>query len=81
VITWRRVTTRPTVIGQVEIPAGAKVLLLLGSAGRDPGRFGEPETFDIHRRDARAHLAFGKASTTASARRWPGWKSGSCSSS
>ena len=60
VITWRRVTTRPTVIGQVEIPAGAKVLLLLGSAGRDPGRFGEPETFDIHRRDARAHLAFGK---------------------
>jgi cytochrome P450 len=60
VITWRRVTTRPAVIGQVEIPAGAKVLLLLGSAGRDPGRFGEPETFDIHRRDARAHLAFGK---------------------
>ena len=60
VITWRRVTTRPTAIGQVEIPAGAKVLLLLGSAGRDPGRFGEPETFDIHRRDARAHLAFGK---------------------
>ena len=60
VITWRRVTTRPSKIGQVEIPAGAKVLLLLGSAGRDPGRFGEPETFDIHRRDARAHLAFGK---------------------
>jgi len=60
VITWRRVTTRPSRIGQVEIPAGAKILLLLGSAGRDPGKFGEPETFDIHRRDARAHLAFGK---------------------
>ena len=60
VITWRRVTTCPTAIGQVEIPAGAKVLLLLGSAGRDPGRFPEPETFNIHRRDARAHLAFGK---------------------
>jgi len=44
----------------VELPAGAKILLLLGSAGRDPGKFGEPETFDIHRRDARAHLAFGK---------------------
>ena len=60
VITWRRVTTRPSTVGQVEIPAAAKILLLLGSAGRDPGRFGEPETFDIHRRDARAHLAFGK---------------------
>ena len=44
----------------MELPAGAKILLLLGSAGRDPGKFGEPETFDIHRRDARAHLAFGK---------------------
>ncbi|MET7619226.1 cytochrome P450 [Streptomyces sp. NPDC005408] len=57
---WRRITTRAVDVGGVEIPADAKVLLLLGAANRDPKYFEEPEAFDIHRGDVRAHLSFGK---------------------
>ena len=59
-IAWRRVTTRPVTLRGVEIPAGARILVLLGAANRDPRRFADPETFDIERKDARTHLAFGK---------------------
>lgn len=37
------------VIGGVTIPAGAKALVLLGSANRDERVFTEPTRFDIHR--------------------------------
>uniref|UniRef100_UPI003F495E76 cytochrome P450 n=1 Tax=Streptomyces chartreusis TaxID=1969 RepID=UPI003F495E76 len=57
---WRRITTRAVTVGGVEIPADAKILLLLGAANRDPKHFAEPESFDIHREDARKHLAFGQ---------------------
>ena len=60
VIAWRRITTQPVEIGGVPLPEGAKLLLLLGAAGRDPARFAEPDRFDVRRPDARAHLAFGK---------------------
>jgi cytochrome P450 len=41
------------------VPAGARVLLLTGSTGRDEREFPDhPEQFDIHRRIER-HLAFG----------------------
>jgi cytochrome P450 len=60
IIAWRRITTRPATIGGVDIPAGAKLMLLLGAADRDPNHFSAPEEFDIHRDDARGHLAFGK---------------------
>jgi cytochrome P450 len=60
VLTWRRVTTRATEIGGVPIPAGARLLLLLGSAGRDAEHFADPDRFDICRSNARNHLAFGK---------------------
>ena len=59
VLTWRRITTASSVIGRVEIPAGAKLLLVLGSANRDPEVFGDPETFDVHRTDANHHVSFG----------------------
>ncbi|GHB52791.1 cytochrome P450 [Streptomyces cirratus] len=45
-------------IGGVVIPAGDTVLVSLAGADRDPGRFGEPDTFDIHRAP-QGHLAFG----------------------
>lgn len=60
VISWRRVTTREVTVGGLDIPAGKQVLMLLGAANRDPSRFTDPETFDIHRTDARGHISFGK---------------------
>ena len=45
------------VCGQL-IRAGEGVLVLLGSANRDPDIFVDPDRFDIHRRDM-PHVAFG----------------------
>ncbi len=54
-----RFTTEPYRIGATVIPGGGElVLVALADANRDPARFPEPETFDIHR-EARGHLAFG----------------------
>ncbi|WP_310784916.1 cytochrome P450 [Mycobacterium sp. Z3061] len=41
------------------VPAGSAVLLLFGSANRDPLRYKDPDTFDLHR-DNISHLTFGK---------------------
>jgi cytochrome P450 len=41
------------------VPAGSAMLLLFGAANRDPARYRDPDTFDIHR-DNVAHLTFGK---------------------
>ena len=53
-----RHTTRDVELHGVTIPAGKKVLLLFGAAGRDPRHFPHPERFDIARSPNR-HLAFG----------------------
>lgn len=45
-------------IGDVLVPAGATVLMLLGAANRDAALGDDPDTFDITR-GARRHLAFG----------------------
>ena len=57
---WRRVTTRATRLGGVELPEGAKLFLWLAAAGRDPATFPEPDRFDPRRENAKRHLAFGK---------------------
>lgn len=59
VITWRRKTTQAVEIGGIEVPARADLLLLIGSANRDPSVFVHPDTFDIYRHNAKAHLSFG----------------------
>jgi cytochrome P450 len=59
VVCWRRRTKRAVTIGGVEIPAGANLLLATASASRDESNFADGERFDIHRRNAREHLAFG----------------------
>jgi cytochrome P450 len=41
------------------VPAGSAMLLLFGSANRDPLRYNDPDTFDIHRNNI-SHLTFGK---------------------
>jgi cytochrome P450 len=53
-----RTATRDYTVGETTIPAGARVLLLFGAANRDPHRFDDPDTFDLHR-DLSEHLAFG----------------------
>ena len=59
VITWRRVTSRPTTLAGVDLPAGAHVLLMLAGSGADPAAFTDPEEFCPGRSRARQHLAFG----------------------
>ncbi|MFG2595376.1 cytochrome P450 [Streptomyces sp. NPDC048462] len=45
-------------IGSTAVAAGDPVLVALAGADRDPGRYPEPDRFDI-RREAQGHLAFG----------------------
>ena len=54
-----RFTLEDVEIGGVVIPANEYVLLLVGSANRDPEAFERPDEFDI-RRDTSAMLSFGK---------------------
>jgi cytochrome P450 len=44
-----RVTTEPVTLNGAEIPAHEQVLVCLGAANRDPGRFSAPDAFDISR--------------------------------
>ncbi|MBL1099273.1 cytochrome P450 family protein [Streptomyces coffeae] len=55
----RRFATEDIRIGGTAIPAGERVWLSWASANRDPARFRDPATFDPHRADVGAHLAFG----------------------
>jgi len=53
-----RTVTRDVELHDVVMPAGAKVVLLLGSGNRDPREFDRPDEFDIARTNPRI-LAFG----------------------
>jgi cytochrome P450 len=59
IVGWRRTATKDAKIGGVDIPRGAGILLLMGSANRDESRFDDGESFDISRPNAREHLSFG----------------------
>jgi cytochrome P450 len=56
----RRLAATDTEIGGVAVPAGAKLVLLFASAGRDARHFAHPDAFDVHRANAVEHLTFGK---------------------
>jgi cytochrome P450 len=59
-ITPHRFSAAEVTIAGTTIPADEIVLVSLGSANRDPGRFGDDaHVLDIRRPDASAHLAFG----------------------
>lgn len=53
-----RTTTEPVELHGVKIPAGERILLITGSANRDPEVFDDPDTFDLDR-DTSASLVFG----------------------
>ena len=59
VCAWRRLTTAPSRIDGVDIPAGANLLLMLHAANRDEGVFPEPEAVCFDRDNLKEQLAFG----------------------
>jgi cytochrome P450 len=46
-------------IGEIEVPAGDAMLLVLAAAHRDPAEFDRPDTFDPDRGTLR-HFGFGR---------------------
>ncbi|HWF26776.1 MAG TPA: cytochrome P450 [Mycobacterium sp.] len=54
-----RIAADDMTIGQIEVPAGDVMMLLLAAAHRDPAEFDRPDTFDPNRGTLR-HLGFGR---------------------
>ncbi len=59
VLAAKRKATHATTIGDAELPAGANVLLLLGSANHDEAVFPGGDGLDVCRPSLGRHLAFG----------------------
>ncbi|TJY72466.1 cytochrome P450 [Arthrobacter sp. CAU 1506] len=55
---YPRETTADTVLEGVQLPAGARLGIVVGAANRDPAVFEDPESFNINR-EKKPHLAFG----------------------
>src|SRR5438270_1882723 len=53
-----RTAVAPYRIGDAEVPVGGRVLLLFGSANRDPRRYDDPDCFVVERK-ATDHVGFG----------------------
>lgn len=58
---WR-IARHDTELDGVAIPAGGVLLLRYDAASRDPALFDDPDTFDIRRKNANRHFAFGSVS-------------------
>lgn len=56
---WR-VMHRDAELGGVTLPKGAMVMMRYHAANRDPKQFENPNSFQVERKNARTHLAFGK---------------------
>ncbi len=56
---WR-IVKADTELGGTKMPAGSIAQLRYAAANRDPKKFENPNAFDVERKNARAHLAFGK---------------------
>jgi ferredoxin-NADP reductase len=62
VAAWRRLVTKDVQIGGIDIPAGAKLLIVTSSANHDERHFADADLFDIRRDHASDHLTFGYGS-------------------
>jgi len=51
---------RDTVLGGVDVPANAHLLLMWGAANRDPAHFDAPDEFRLDRSGGKGHVTFGK---------------------
>jgi cytochrome P450 len=56
---WR-VVKRDADLGGITVPGGSMMMLRFAAANRDPARFDDPDRFDVTRKNARSHLAFGR---------------------
>lgn len=54
-----RLARKASVLGGVAIPIGAKIMVALAAANRDPRRWDYPRNFALNRPSIEAHLAFG----------------------
>ncbi len=59
---WRRIAQEDTTVAGCDIPKGTEIFMSLGSANHDEDKFPEPETFDIHRKNANHNVSFGHGS-------------------
>lgn len=59
ILSWRRKALEDSIIGEIEIPAGSNLLLVMGSGNRDEANFENGEEFNIHRENSKEHLSFG----------------------
>jgi cytochrome P450 len=55
-----RSTPKDATLGGVDIPAESTLLLLWGSANRDPAEFDHPDQVDLERPTPRHHVGFGR---------------------
>jgi cytochrome P450 len=61
VLNHRRVAKVDTTIGDVDIPAGSRIMMCFAAADHDPTHFGDDaDKFRVDRSEAELHLAFGK---------------------
>ena len=56
---WR-VVKHDTELGGVAVKGGTMLMLRFAAANRDPAKFEHPDRFDVERKNANAHLAFGR---------------------
>lgn len=59
---WRRLTTKDVRIDDIDVPAGARLLIVTSSANHDELHFSDADLFDIRRDNASEHLTFGYGS-------------------
>jgi cytochrome P450 len=58
-----RETTADVEVRGTAIPRGSQVILLRGSANRDPRHFPDPDAFDLRRPNSADHVGFGEGVT------------------
>lgn len=55
-----RLARRDTKIGDVEVPAGKRIVVALAAGNRDPKRWESPHEFQMGRRRAQEHISFSR---------------------